>query len=111
MMKYTEQLYQDWLRLYFYLEHQLHEGEITETTFLSLSEALMALKPRRDEVHKKETVADLAVELAFKEVGEWLTSHAAFTAVVSEGGIQLPFLQLQDYERLYRAFKRGEMPK
>lgn len=42
-MKHT--VYRDWLRLYYYLEHQLYEGEITEATFQSLSEALMALKP------------------------------------------------------------------
>jgi hypothetical protein len=41
----ADTVFQDWLRMEFYLEHQLSEGEITVETFNELSNALQSVKP------------------------------------------------------------------
>ena len=38
-----------WRKLYFYFEHELEEGEISETTYRAMSEALMEFKPNSGE--------------------------------------------------------------
>ena len=35
----------DWLKLFYYLEHELHEEEITNATFMDLTDALTTLRP------------------------------------------------------------------
>jgi hypothetical protein len=44
-----ELLYQDWLRLMHYFDHELAEREITEETHRQMIDALMSLKPRGEE--------------------------------------------------------------
>ena len=38
----------DWLKLFYYFKHELHEEEITNATFMDLTDALTTLRP--DEV-------------------------------------------------------------
>lgn len=40
-----ETAYSDWLMLMHYFKHELDEGEISETTFESLADALMTFRP------------------------------------------------------------------
>lgn len=36
--------YNDWLKLMFYFEHELSEGEITEATYMAMVDCLMSIK-------------------------------------------------------------------
>lgn len=38
-----------WHKLFFYFEHELHEGEITEVTFNDMTDALCYLRPEETE--------------------------------------------------------------
>ena len=48
---------------------------------------------------------------SLKAVGEWLDTHKAYEACVSPSTLPLPFLNPADYEGLYKALKRGELPE
>ena len=44
-MRCDEIIYNDWLKLMNYFEHELSEGEITDESYEQLVDALMSLKP------------------------------------------------------------------
>ena len=44
----NERLWRDWLKLFFYFQHESTEGEITERTYDSMMDALMSFKPTQE---------------------------------------------------------------
>ena len=43
-INFPDMQYQNWLKLYFYFEHELSEGEITEATYEKMIDCLMSVK-------------------------------------------------------------------
>ena len=41
---FPDVVFNEWLKLYHYFEHELLEGEITNETYEAMSDALMAIK-------------------------------------------------------------------
>ena len=45
---FPDVIYNDWLKLMNYFEHEYDEDEITEQTYNRMVDALMAIKPKQD---------------------------------------------------------------
>lgn len=56
-----------------------------------------------------EMQAEISFKAGIREVRKWLDSHAVYRATPHT--TELPFLGVEDYERLYLALQRDEMPE
>lgn len=46
--EFPEVIYNQWLKLVYYFDHQLSEDEITDATHISMVESLFSLKPKEE---------------------------------------------------------------
>lgn len=55
-------------------------------------------------------VAQKSQTRTLEKVAEWLENNCEVRAVVTPDSIELPFLSRVDYEKLFLALKKGEIP-